>query len=823
MLDLTSGAYEFQRLVAAGDFYAALGLPEGARKLDVDVAAARLAERAPWLAREVTAVANVLTHPDRRAVYETLHGLRERVLQTLTERLGAEFLGALPAGREQLWKRSCELTRFSPEYSELVVGPKGVETLARRATEWLYEEWVGTHLTVMPTTVEEDHAQAAVREVWTAECRGCGQTLPIPCRRVTAAPAPPERRPPGTPQPPFVRQDYRYVVPPCPHCRTEDNEPAVYEDTYTFPIPAPHRGAVLRGVGREMGKVLFVLRDGPPERSLPADLLDRFYALQQEGTDVTLDEAEEQWRRASVSPRQAGQTQQNDRSWVNILVALALVVGGIIGGLTRLADRPSSGSRTVPPPWSRPQFEWPKYEPPAFDPRLLAPPSGGTTPADSWRADLDAAVREMLGRTEERALRELFELPPGDKPGEAAAEGSRSQSLRQLEEALQHMEAARGHRLADRDPERRTELELAVPLWRNLLEQRPNEPLLQRRLAGALRELGDEHFYAGQWSEAYPVYEEAVATDRRLVESPAGTAMDRLELGLLLGKLGDCSQRLSRPGEVDTLRAEAIAQLEKCLEDLPHLASAQRALALALHRRGQDDLDRGQPEAALADFSKAIQLLPQEAAFHRDRGIAHARLARWDDAVQDFQETTRQTPDAAQAWYYRALSEQRADRQEDYRTTCRLLLEQFAATTDPGAANDAAWACALAPDAVPDWQPCVDLARRAVQAKPEVSAYRNTLGAVLYRAGELEAAIVELEQAVSLRGGDGTLLDQLFLWMACARLGRAEAAEHWRSLATAALTPPADAPPAPQVPWNVQAECQLLQGEAASAGCEPCE
>ena len=74
MVDLTSGAFGFHQAVAAGDFFEALGLPENARKLDIDVAAARWAERAPWMAKDLVAVAGVLTRPDRRKIFETGRG-----------------------------------------------------------------------------------------------------------------------------------------------------------------------------------------------------------------------------------------------------------------------------------------------------------------------------------------------------------------------------------------------------------------------------------------------------------------------------------------------------------------------------------------------------------------------------------------------------------------------------------------------------------------------------------------------------------------------------------------------------------------------------
>src|SRR4029079_6703596 len=106
-------------------------------------------------------------------------------------------------------------------------------------------------------------------------------------------------------------------------------------------------------------------------------------------------------------------------------------------------------------------------------------------------------------------------------------------------------------------------------------------------------------------------------------------------------------------------------------------------------------------------------------------------------------------------------------------------------------ANNAAWACSLGPGAVKDMDRAVRLARWAAETHPEDSEYRDTLGAVLYRAGDMEGTIRELSESMSPNAPTSTprsaltvLYDRLFLAMALHRSKRADEA---RELLEAAI------------------------------------
>lgn len=266
MVDLTSSAFQFEQTLAVGDFFAALGLPHKARKLDVDVAAARMADRFPWLARSVTTIAQVLTHPDRRSAYLSLHALRNSITEHLVSQHGQEILAAIPGYNAEVWKYCCELVHFDWNQSELTVGPKGVQSLAEQGVPWIIEQLLGKHLPVVSVNPPRP-LTVATREIWLADCEHCGFWLVVPCQRKNAAPAP--------------------QLEPCPLC----GQASTYDDTYTFALPPDcYQGAVIRGQGQRTGKTTFALLNGPPIYSFPAMELQSFYQFQADGEDLTLEE-----------------------------------------------------------------------------------------------------------------------------------------------------------------------------------------------------------------------------------------------------------------------------------------------------------------------------------------------------------------------------------------------------------------------------------------------------------------------------------------------------------------------------------------------------
>jgi tetratricopeptide (TPR) repeat protein len=97
---------------------------------------------------------------------------------------------------------------------------------------------------------------------------------------------------------------------------------------------------------------------------------------------------------------------------------------------------------------------------------------------------------------------------------------------------------------------------------------------------------------------------------------------------------------------------------------------------------------------------------------------------------------------------------------------------------DAAAMNSLAWSLATASEDMRRPERAVELARRAVELKPNSGRLHNTLGQACYRAGDWNASIAALDNSMDLRRG-GDSFDWFFLAMAHWQLGHADEAGQW--------------------------------------------
>ena len=110
-----------------------------------------------------------------------------------------------------------------------------------------------------------------------------------------------------------------------------------------------------------------------------------------------------------------------------------------------------------------------------------------------------------------------------------------------------------------------------------------------------------------------------------------------------------------------------------------------------------------------------------------------------------------------------------------------------------------------------------ELAREAIALAPENGAYWNTLGVILYRAGDDKAAVAALEKSMRLRSG-GDPYDWIFLSMAHARLAELIEARSWYDRADVWIK--ANAPVSQEL-LRFRAEAEHLRrvDQSSPAGC----
>jgi len=157
-----------------------------------------------------------------------------------------------------------------------------------------------------------------------------------------------------------------------------------------------------------------------------------------------------------------------------------------------------------------------------------------------------------------------------------------------------------------------------------------------------------------------------------------------------------------------------------------------------------------------------------------------------------------------------------------YRKDCVEMLQRFGQTENPADAHWVAWACVLAPDATADWPKIVGLAEKAAESDSKSFAYQNTFGAVLYRAGRLDEALRQLDQADRLANEPNQAVQSspaytwFFLAMAHHRLGHGEEAKTWLDKAVTSTEKALGerTQGTADVPWNRRLTLKLLRDEA---------
>lgn len=299
-----------------------------------------------------------------------------------------------------------------------------------------------------------------------------------------------------------------------------------------------------------------------------------------------------------------------------------------------------------------------------------------------------------------------------------------------------------------------------------------------------LRELGRMELATGDWNAAANTYRTIFR--RAGVLQPvdlARLARALYELGLTEPARRQLEIALEQPEP--TLAAIVVFNRFEAKRD-PERARALLESAITRFPRSEWplaqlvrlELSQGHPDVALARIDKELAAKPGSPSLRLVRANALVAIGRTSDALADAQRAVDLDPDQPGAIdllarllrsdgrtddAIRVLDAREAsghlgpgettllarlllERGDDARATA--LLEKVLAQRDaPGAKNDLAYL--LAKDSG-DLRRALDLAREARAAKPDVPEFADTLGTILLRLGQPEAAIDQLHEAVDL-------------------------------------------------------------------------
>ena len=236
------------------------------------------------------------------------------------------------------------------------------------------------------------------------------------------------------------------------------------------------------------------------------------------------------------------------------------------------------------------------------------------------------------------------------------------------------------------------------------------------------------------------------------------------------------------------------------------------------------------PQAELRNYDWALELATKacEITAYRDprmiTALATAQAARedYEAATKSFDKSLELQPDNLENHYSRALVCLRSGNLAGYRADCEAMSKHFAASTDQSTRYWLAWTCGLGPGAINDLGAVLKQARDLAAQSPENAAYRDSLGALLYRTGNYEEAAKQLSEGVAIHkkgvaSNASAAYSQFFLAMSQQRLG--DKAEAKRIIADAEKA--MDEEVKADVPWNRRAALELFRREAKAELSEP--
>ena len=84
--------------------------------------------------------------------------------------------------------------------------------------------------------------------------------------------------------------------------------------------------------------------------------------------------------------------------------------------------------------------------------------------------------------------------------------------------------------------------------------------------------------------------------------------------------------------------------------------------AIAYNNRGNAYCNKGECDKAIADYNKAIELDPKEADYYNNRGFAYAKMGRFGEALKDCNQALEIDPNCAEAYDSRGIVYEKMDK-----------------------------------------------------------------------------------------------------------------------------------------------------------------
>lgn len=243
---------------------------------------------------------------------------------------------------------------------------------------------------------------------------------------------------------------------------------------------------------------------------------------------------------------------------------------------------------------------------------------------------------------------------------------------------------------------------------------------------------GHAHYKLGDLAAARADIDRAVQLapgERWLLENRITIARESGDWPTVVGDASRLIEQFPTDAELRLERGKALASqelFEAARGDFDR-AVVLSPSARAYFFRGRANFELGQNDAAIYDFSKAIELDPGDADAYRRRAFAEYRQRRYLGAVRDCGEFIRLRPDDAEGYYCRGIMQSRAGDQDaaiaDYQRA--IELSQSADTADT--AGNSWYGIGLCHERAERLAQAVEAYRKAVELYPDQAQARAAL------------------------------------------------------------------------------------------------
>jgi tetratricopeptide (TPR) repeat protein len=370
-------------------------------------------------------------------------------------------------------------------------------------------------------------------------------------------------------------------------------------------------------------------------------------------------------------------------------------------------------------------------------------------------------------------------------------------------------------------------------------------PKHSRALARTYTKLADSQWQVGNTSDAEAYYRKALSIQEKLVGAFPSAAEYRHDLAYSWQGVAGSLRAEGRNDEAMHAGQKALVLWEELADEYSDNVGYRRELA-HIHNELGDLLEAsGQHERARQAYRRGIELheqltaeLPQDvecclrlAWNHTSLGQLLQTRGRIEESAQAYHRAVENYSKAAEVedtdsrpWHFLAMVHLVRGDADAYKRTCAAMLGRFQATHDPFTAEITAYTCALAPDAVEDFNPAIELGRKRLGADQGDVVAHKTLGAILYRAGCFPEAVEHLGAADRLMAENDKKAwswpAELWYFLALAHQssGNGDEAKAWLRKAAAStdqvLAEP-DGDTGAAVPWNRRLILKRLRAEAA--------